>query len=469
MDDKNISQLQEALKLSPDNIPLRKYLAELLLKAMRFEDAEKEFKSILATKPSDCDAKAGLARASHSLGKTNVALVLMEDIMGVGELSPELKIFYSRLLLESGQTREALQIYEAAVKDSPELKDDNLFEQLKLDNAGEKPSSAPAAKAGGRPFDKGMIAETSDGSWQEGPGQHGKEEDEISGLMEKPDINFSHVGGMEKIKEEIRMKIILPFTNKSLYEAYGKKAGGGILLYGPPGCGKTYLAKATAGEIKASFISVGLNDVLDMWIGQSEQKLHQVFEQARRMKPAVLFFDEVDALGASRSDMKKSAGRHLINQFLSELDGIGSNNEGVLILAATNTPWHLDSAFRRPGRFDRIIFVPPPDEEARAVILDIMLKDKPKSGIDTKKLASRFNKFSGADLRAVIDQAIEMKLKAAMKTGIPEPLSQNDLAGAVKSVRPSTDEWFSTARNYALYANEAGLYDEILQYLGIRR
>src|SRR5690606_29954670 len=129
----------------------------------------------------------------------------------------------------------------------------------------------------------------------------------------------------------------------------------------PPGCGKTHLARATAGEISAGFISVGISDVLDMWIGSSERNLHELFAGARANKPCVLFFDEVDALGSRRSDLQHSHARHLINQFLAEMDGIDANNDGLLILAATNSPWHVDPAFRRPGRFDRILFVPPPD------------------------------------------------------------------------------------------------------------
>ena len=142
--------------------------------------------------------------------------------------------------------------------------------------------------------------------------------------------------------------------------AYGKKVGGGILMYGPPGCGKTHLARATAGEVQAKFMSIGINDVLDMWMGNSERNLHSLFEQARRNRPCVLFFDEVGRIGRQqRSDMRQSSGRHLVNQFLAEMDGTTSNNEGVLILGATNAPWHVDSAFRRPGRFDQVLFVPP--------------------------------------------------------------------------------------------------------------
>ena len=297
----------------------------------------------------------------------------------------------------------------------------------------------------------------------------GEETTEQSIEIERPKMDFESVGGMEKVKEEIRMKIIHPLEHPEIYKAYGKKIGGGILMYGPPGCGKTHLARATAGEVNSGFIPVGISDILDMYIGQSERNLHAIFQKARSRKPCVLFFDEVDALGASRSDMRHSAGRNTINQFLAELDGIEYDNEGVLILAATNAPWHLDAAFRRPGRFDRIIFVPPPDAKARVAILQIKLKGKPTENIDFEKLAEKTSGFSGADLEAIVDIAIEAKLEEAMRKGVPQPISTKDLEKAIKQHRPTTKEWFSTAKNYALFANEAGIYDDILDYLNIKR
>jgi SpoVK/Ycf46/Vps4 family AAA+-type ATPase len=265
------------------------------------------------------------------------------------------------------------------------------------------------------------------------------------------------------------MKIILPLQQPELFKAYGKKIGGGILMYGPPGCGKTFLARATAGEVKAGFLAVGISDVLDMWIGQSEKNLHAVFEQARAHRPCVLFFDEVDALGANRTDMLKSAGRQIINQFLSELDGVAASNEGVLILAATNAPWHLDPAFRRPGRFDRILFVPPPDQNARAAILRLQLKGKPVGDVDFEALARKTDGFSGADLKAVIDVAVEARLRDAMKAGLLQPVSGRDLLDAIKQHKPTVRDWFQTARNHALYANQSGLYDDILAYMKITK
>ena len=274
---------------------------------------------------------------------------------------------------------------------------------------------------------------------------------------------------MDAVKKEIEMKIIKPLMHPDLYKAYGKKVGGGILLYGPPGCGKTFIAKATAGQVKARFINVSLNDILDMWIGNSEKNLHDIFELARRNTPCVLFIDEIDALGASRSDMKQSSGRHLINQFLQELDGISNNNEGVLILGATNTPWNLDPAFRRPGRFDRIIFVPPPDQTSRESILRLKLHNKPTEEIDYDQVAKKTENFSGADIDAMIDIAIESKLESSFADGLPKPLDTKDILAAAKKHKPSTQEWFTTAKNFAMFANDAGLYDDILTYLKIKK
>jgi SpoVK/Ycf46/Vps4 family AAA+-type ATPase len=285
----------------------------------------------------------------------------------------------------------------------------------------------------------------------------------------RADIAFNDVGGMDQVKEDIRMKIIHPLKNPELFAAYGRKPGGGVLLYGPPGCGKTLLARATAGEINATFFSVGLHHVLNMFIGESEQKLHKIFELARKAAPSVLFFDEIDALAADRRDMRQSAGRGLINQFLDELDGSRTSNDGVLILGATNAPWHLDGAFLRPGRFDRLVFVPPPDTSARAEIARIHARNKPLVDFDPATLAAKSDGFSGADLKAVFDLATESALTEAMRRGTVVPVSGKMLLGACKEVKPSTRKWFESAKNHALYANQSGFYDDVLHYLGLKK
>ena len=448
MSDDPLGELREAVRLSPENIPLRLHLADSLLKSGKAEESEQEYRKALAEAPNNERLKLGLANAFFQQGKNSQALVIVEDLIKSPSTPPRAYIMHSRLLFRAGEVERAVRQYKKAIDADPEVADEELAGRLGIEAPAENPFASDREVVDGK-----VRASHEPG----GPG--------ALTPVERPKIAFKDVGGMDALKDEIRMKIIHPLAHPEMYKAYGKAIGGGILMYGPPGCGKTHLARATAGEIKAGFMSIGINDVLDMWIGSSERNLHELFDQARRNKPCVLFFDEVDALAASRSDMRQSAGRQIINQFLAEMDGVNASNDGVLILAATNAPWHLDSAFRRPGRFDRILFVPPPDEPARASILRIMLTGKPVQDVDHDVIARKTESFSGADMKALLDVAIEAKLKAAIKEGIPKPITTKDLQAAAQSVRPSTREWFATARNYALYSNQGGIYDDILKYL----
>jgi len=442
--DDAVQALREALRASPNNTALRLLLADTLLNHGRGDEAEKEFREGLAASPNSLPMKLGLARAFFQQGKNSHALVLLEDLVKAAQAPPRAFLLHAKILAGIGEIEQAVAQYKRAVELDHSLADAEFATRLGI---------------GAREAESEVVEGKVRAAWGE------DEESAPKRDIERPKITFADVGGMEKVKEEIRLKIIYPLTHAAMYQAYGKAVGGGILLYGPPGCGKTYLARATAGEIKAAFISVGINDVLDMWIGNSERNLHSLFEQARQNKPCVLFFDEVDALGASRSDMRHHAGRQLINQFLAEMDGVKSSNDGVLILAATNAPWHLDSAFRRPGRFDRVLFMPPPDAAARASVLRLQCKGKPMEEIDFDQLGKKTDSFSGADLKAVVDVAIEGKLQEALKTGVPKPLTTRDLAAAAGSLKPTTKEWFATARNYALYSNQGGIYDDILKHL----
>jgi transitional endoplasmic reticulum ATPase len=287
---------------------------------------------------------------------------------------------------------------------------------------------------------------------------------------DRPRTTFADVGGLEGVKEDIRRRILHPLQHPQLYKQYGRQAGGGILLYGPPGCGKSLLAKAIAGEISARWIEVGIHEILDMWMGNSEKNLHALFRKAREQAPTVLYFDEIDALAADRHDLRKSAGRTTINQFLSELDGSTASNEGVLVFGATNSPWHLDPAFRRPGRFDRILFAPPPDEASREAILRIQLRDLPRSDLDFRKLAKKSDGLSGADLKSAVERACDDVLSDSLKSGKPPaPLSTSNLLDALAKTTPSTKGWFETARNYALHGNHDGQYDDILVHLGLKK
>ncbi|MCP4152843.1 MAG: AAA family ATPase, partial [bacterium] len=244
-------------------------------------------------------------------------------------------------------------------------------------------------------------------------------------------ITFDDVGGLHKLKKKITMKIIKPFSNPGLFKKFKKKIGGGIFLYGPPGCGKTFVSRATAGECQARFIPVHITDILDPYIGVSERNIHDIFENARNNTPAVLFFDEIDALGYSRSKASSSHLRPLVDQLLTEMEGIDSSTHKLLIIGASNMPWDLDPAFKRPGRFDNAIFVPPPDETAREVIFKLKIEGKPLEAIDYQKLAHLTPLFSGADIQNVVEVAAEKVIEEIMESGVERPIRMTDLLAAV--------------------------------------
>ncbi|MFX3635313.1 MAG: 26S protease regulatory subunit [Candidatus Pristimantibacillus sp.] len=282
---------------------------------------------------------------------------------------------------------------------------------------------------------------------------------------DKPKETFVDVGGLEEVKKKIRLNFILPLQQPEIFAAYGREAGGSLLLYGPPGCGKTFLARAVAGEINANFMHIELQAILSMYVGQSEHNLHDLFEKARENKPCVIFIDELDAMGGSRNQMNQHHDRMLVNQLLLELDGLQSFNDQVFVIAATNTPWYLDSALRRPGRFNHLIFVPPPEEQERSTILELKLAGKPVDKLDLAKIAKETKSFSGADLEQIVKDSVELALERMLKSGEIEPITQDDLRKATKGRKATTLDWFATAKNYATFSDVNQDYQNVLDYM----
>lgn len=434
--DKTIAALLEALSFSPQNIRLRKHVAELLLQAGRNDEAIEQLK-IIVQQTEDPEYKRHLGTAYYRRGDYALA---KETLMQVVTALPSAEVYLllSKSCFALGQYQAAGDYYQEALERDSSLAESDYEEQL--------------AEKGVRSRMKVVAQEDEPFLLQED-------------VIERPKVSFANVGGLEELKEQIRMNIIYPFQHPELFRAFNKKIGGGILLYGPPGCGKTFIARATAGECKARFINIAINDILDMYIGNSEKNLHQIFELARRHRPAIIFIDELDALGGSRQQMRFHHSRMLTNQLLNELDGVESDNSEILVLGATNSPWFVDASLRRPGRFDRVLFVPPPDLKARMEILALHLQGKPVEAIDYQRVAKLMERFSGADIKAVCDAAADRVIMSAMKSGKIRPLRTEDLLEALKQVKPSTQEWFATAKNYATFSNVAGQYDDILDFL----
>jgi AAA+ superfamily predicted ATPase len=288
---------------------------------------------------------------------------------------------------------------------------------------------------------------------------------DVISISRSDKVRFADVVGMRDLKKVVRLRIVEPFARPGLFQRFKKSAGGGVLLYGPPGCGKTLIARAIASECEASFTAVGISDILNMWVGASERNLAAIFDKARAQAPAVLFFDELDALAFARSKAHSDHTRTLVNEFLNQLDGFDGRNERVLILAATNMPWDVDEAMKRPGRFDRQIFVPPPDAEARAEMFRLKLRDVPHESIDPAQLAAGCEHFSGADIDGVIEHAKDAVLGEILESGRERPIRQYDLLAGVAAASPSTLEWLKTARNLVKYGGAGGSYKDVEQYL----
>jgi len=405
-------------------------------------DDLKSLREAVLALPGNLPLRRQLAEAEEQAGAVEAAL---ETVQGATVPDGRLYVIAARCLYELGRYKEGLEQYDKAVALDLTVADATLRDKL--------------ARAVLDPRSRLRLVEAPES----------EKDSSVTVEVEQPRVTFAEVGGLDEIKEKIRLRVLHPLKRPDLYKAFGKKVGGGILMYGPPGCGKTFLARATAGEAGVRFMAVGIEDVLDMWFGQSEKKLHALFQTARQQAPTILFFDEVDALGGRRSAARHDHYRMLVAQFLADMDGVGagdrSDKDALLVMGATNAPWDVDPAFRRPGRFADVLFVPPPDLRARVEILKLKLKNKPTRDIDVAELARLCELYSGADLEQVVESATEVALEQSMKSGSVRPLVMSDLLAAVKRVRPSTLEWFSTARNFATYSNESGQYNDVLDFI----
>lgn len=412
-----IKTLLDALEKNPQDVGIRLHIADLLHDSGDFSQADSHYSRVLQVQPANLQALRGAAETARQLGDETRAQGYRQLLQALG-----------------GATTDDDHKTFAPASNITSL------------------SSAKAAHKNEGPVKLKAVDDHNNvtvGPWED---------------FEEP-ITLADVGGMNEVKKRLNMAFLAPMKNPDIMKMYGKSLKGGLMLYGPPGCGKTFIARALAGELGATFMSVGLSDVLDMWLGESEKKLHEIFETARRRAPAVLFFDEIDALGQKRSQMKHSGGRTIVNQLLAEMDSVGNDNKNVFILAATNHPWDVDTALRRPGRFDRTVLVLPPDVDARVSILEYHLRDRPLDRIDLQQIAQRTEQFSGADLAHLCESAAEYAMHDSIESGSVRAINMNDVQKAVADIRASTRPWFETAKNYAMFANEGGMYDDLLDYL----
>jgi len=233
-------------------------------------------------------------------------------------------------------------------------------------------------------------------------------------VVEVPNISWNDIGGLLDVKRELRELVQYPIEHPEKFEKFGMSPSRGVLFYGPPGCGKTLLAKAVANECQANFISIKGPEILTMWFGESEANVRDIFSKARAAAPCVLFFDELDSIAQQRggnSGDGGGAGDRVMNQLLTEMDGVGSK-KNVFIIGATNRPDIIDAALMRPGRLDQLIYIPMPDYESRLSILNAVLRKTPMSkDVDLAYLAAQTEKFTGADLTEICQRAAKLAIR----------------------------------------------------------
>lgn len=256
----------------------------------------------------------------------------------------------------------------------------------------------------------------------------------------KAGITFDSIAGLENVKEIFKEKVILPFEHPEVFEKYGKKAGGGILLYGLPGTGKTMFAEACSNELNATFISVKCSDIKSKWYGESEQKVKAIFSRAKKSRRAIIFFDEFEAIGAKRTEDGDNANNDLVPEVLAEMQGVGSSscNSAIMIIAATNKPWSIDSAFLRPGRFDEKIYIPLPDYKARKRLFEIQLSKVPVSDdLSFDYLAEITEGFNGADIKEVCEKLKLSAIKDSLSSGKEETIGMDDVEKIKDTIKSS--------------------------------
>lgn len=439
LNDEVLSALLQAVQVSPDSAPLRRHYAEMLLNRGYAEEAEGEFRRSLDLDPADAATKLGLARALHSQDQHSQALLLVKQVLRQASRPAKAYVLYARLLLALGSVERAVHEYRKAVDKDPLAGDPTLASELGLEGpaAGSASSLPPVTEERPPETPKTPIPQT------------------VRELFaERPAVSFQHIGGRREIKDELERRLVRPWRDADTVGDLGRALGSKYLLYGPPGCGKSHLGRALAGELLARHLALSLQDLVEIWQAESSHLLQEIFGQAKEGGNAVLVFEEVEHLGDEPS---------LVQQFLSELGRLEPEH-GVVVVITTAAPWEALPPLVRRERYDRFLFIPPPSTAERGEILRVLSQGKPQNFLSTRDPAETTEGCSVADLRTLVEKAIEQRLQQSLQEGRPLPLTTADLMRAAEAITPSTPAWIEEARQQIRFLPQS--FDELKRYVG---
>ena len=275
---------------------------------------------------------------------------------------------------------------------------------------------------------------------------------------------FGNVIGLDTVKEELKRDIIYQIKHAEMAKEFKVSMNGGMMLYGPPGCGKTLVVKAVAGETGANLIEVKIHDVLDMWVGNISKAVKKIFDMARKNTPCIVFIDEAEMLGSNRDSTDRQPWlREALGTLLIELDGISSQNEGVLVIGATNAPWMVDSALKRHGRLGKFLFVPMPGKEERIELLKLYLDGRPvDKGIDFEKLAEMAGNCTASDIRTICDEAAKLAWVDSIDRGKKRNIAMKDIVASIGKERFNAREWYDMAKQH-ITSDDKDLYKDFIE------
>ena len=428
-----------------------------LFEASKFNEAVREFTEAIRIDKSYADAYFNRALTERVMNDFSAARADLEKVIELQPKSHDAPLLIGDMSESKNDLLGARYWYERALANNPDYTEaKNRLERIDSLIHVDSGVGGASAKAASQQI-------------QEPKPPSDKQEDVVQeGQIKKvaffkSDVHFSDVVGLGKIKKYLQDNVVLAIRRPDLFKKYGKKLGVGLLLYGPPGVGKTFVVKAIAGEAGANVIIARVNQIVDMYTGNTEKNLHAIFEQARNNTPCIIFFDELDALGVKRGGDggdgggNSSAMRLAVNQFLVEMNGVETNPEGIFVIGATNNPWDIDPALKRSGRFGDSVYLKPPSYTDRKNLFKYYTKNKPVGRLSFGRLARATSGYSPADIERVADKAAMLpllheftkhKIRKYTMGDVMSILKDKDYSGS------SLDEWYAMVKKDVISKTE---------------